>query len=131
NDKILVEVPFFVERSLVGVTPTRVKAGEKFKVQLKGVGWTEIDNGVAITYDNAYIGYACGFNSNGDVTVDLVATGGPGTHLIDLYPMIYQGGHGKYPWQYNMPMLTFAQDHPGLALGYRLPTFRLAIEVVE
>ncbi|TAK20672.1 MAG: hypothetical protein EPO26_16740 [Chloroflexota bacterium] len=131
NDKIMAEVPFFVERSVVGVTPTRVKAGEKFTVQIKGVGWTELDNGVAVTYDNAYMGMACGFNSNGDVTIEFVATGGPGTHLIDLYPMIYDGGNGKYPWQYNLPHLTYAQDAPGLALGYRLPAIRLAIEVVE
>lgn len=128
---ILAELPYFVERSLVGASPQRVKAGETFTVQLKGVGWTELDNGVAVTYDNGYIGYACGFASKGDVTIELVATGGPGVHLIDLYPMIYDGGHGKWPWQYNVPQLTYAQDHPSLGLGYRLPAFRVAIEVVR
>ncbi|MBI4494634.1 MAG: hypothetical protein HY690_17800 [Chloroflexi bacterium] len=127
---VLVEVPYFVEHSLVQVNPRRVKAGEPFTVQIKGIGWTELDNGVAVTYDSAYMGYACGFNSGGDITLNMVATGGPGTHLVDLYPMIYQG-HGKPPWSYQMPQLTFAQDAPGLALGYRLPTFRLAIEVYE
>jgi hypothetical protein len=128
--KVVAEAPFYVERSLVDVTPKRVKAGEIFTVHIKGVGWTELDNGTAITYDNTYIGFACGFNSNGDVTVNLTATGGPGIHLIDLYPMIYQG-HGKPPWSYQTPFLTFAQDFPGLGLGYKLPTFRLAIEVIE
>ncbi|MBI3953908.1 MAG: hypothetical protein HY330_05290 [Chloroflexi bacterium] len=128
--KVVVEVPYFVERSVVGVTPLRVKAGETFKVQIKGIGWTELDNGVAITYDNSYIGFACGFNSNGDVTVNLVATGGPGIHLIDLYPMIYQG-HGKPPWSYQVPLLSFRDDAPGLALGYKLPAIRLAVEIVE
>jgi len=131
NQVSLVDAPFFIERSLIEVTPSVVKAGAVFNVHLKGVGWTEIDNGVAVTYDNAYIGYACGFASYGDVVVPIQATGGPGTHLIDLYPMIYDGGHGKWPWQYNMPLLTFAQDHPSLALGYKLPAFRLAIQVVE
>ncbi len=89
-----------------------------------------MDNGVAITYDNAYIGFACGFNSNGDVTINLPATGGPGIHLIDLYPMLYQG-HGAPPWGYQVPFLTFAQDFPGLALGYKLPAIRLAVQVVR
>ena len=128
--RVVAEVPYYIGRSLVGVTPTRVKAGETFTVQIKGVGWTELDNGVAVTYDNAYIGFACGFNSNGDVTIPLVATGAPGVHLIDLYPMIYQG-HGKPPWGYQVPILSYAQDAPGLGLGYRLPAFRLAIEIVE
>ena len=128
--KVLAEAPYFVERNLERAPAQRVKAGEKFTVQLKGVGWTELDNGAAVTYDNSYLGYACGFSSKGDVTVELVATGGPGTHLIDFYPMIYDGGHGKWPWQYNLPMLTFTRDHPSLGLGYRLPAFHLAIEVV-
>ncbi len=129
--KTAAETSFFLERSLVGIAPTRVRSGELFTVHLKGLGWTELDNSVAVTYDNAYVGYACGFASNGDVTLSLTATGGRGTHLIDLYPTIYDGGHGKYPWQYTVPQLSALQDHPGLALGYRLPVFRLAIEVIE
>lgn len=130
GDKVVAEAPYFVERSLVDVTPRKVRAGEIFTVHLKGVGWTELDNGVALTYDNSYLGFACGFNSNGDVTINLTATGGAGIHLIDLYPMLYQG-HGEPPWSYQIPFLTFAQDFPGLQLGYKLPAFRLAIEVVE
>jgi hypothetical protein len=126
---LLAEIPFFVEHSLLEVTPRQVKAGEQFTVHLKGIGWTELDNGVAITYDNAYIGFACGFNSNGDATIVLVATGEPGIHLIDLYPMIYQG-HGEPPWGYEEPLLSFKVDAPGLSLGYNLPTYRLAIEVL-
>ena len=40
----------------------------------------------------------------------LVATGGPGTHLIDLYPMVYNGQDRK-AW-YWAPVLTFARDFP-------------------
>ncbi|MBI4336372.1 MAG: hypothetical protein HY683_00885 [Chloroflexi bacterium] len=133
GDKVLVEAPFFVQQSLVDVSPRRVKAGQTFTVQLKGVGWTDLDNAVAITYDNAYVGYACGLSCSGDITVDLVATGGPGTHLIDLYPTVSRA-KGNYPpedWSFQLPFLTALQDHPGQALGYELPIFRLAIEVVQ
>lgn len=130
SDKVVVEAPFYVEQSLVTPVPVRVKAGEKFTISFRGGGWTELDNGVAVTYDNAYVGYACGFANNGDTPIELVAAGGPGTHLIDVYPYIFDGGHGGWPWQYNLPQLTALQDHPGLALGYRLPIYRLAIEVV-
>ena len=80
SDRVLLEVPYYVEQSLVAVKPKRVKVGETFTVQIKGSGWTELDNTVAVTYDNAAMGYACGFNSNGAVTINLVATGHPGTH---------------------------------------------------
>jgi hypothetical protein len=130
RDRVLMEVPFYVDQSLVAVNPKRVKVGEPFTVQIKGVGWTELDNTVAVTYDNAVMGYACGFNSNGDVTINLVASGHPGTHLIDLYPAIYKG-RDRVPWNYQTPFLTFTRDFPALAQGYRLPAYRLAIEVIE
>ncbi len=129
GEQVVAQLPFFVQRSLVGVTPAQVHVGDTFTVHLKGVGWTELDNGVAVTYDNAYIGFACGFNSNGDVTMNLTATGGSGIHLIDLYPMLYQG-HGAPPWGYQEPFLSFNRDFPGLALGYNLPVFRLAVDVI-
>ncbi|MBI4296966.1 MAG: hypothetical protein HY676_00360 [Chloroflexi bacterium] len=123
-------LPFYVEQSLVAVTPKRVKAGEQVTVQLKGIGWTELDNTVAVIYDNAYMGYACGFNSNGDITLYVTVTGTPGTHLIDIYPTTFQGkATGRWPFQ--MPQLNALEDHPGLGLGYNLPIFRLAVEVVE
>jgi hypothetical protein len=124
------EIPYYVEQSLVAVNPKRVKVGETFTIQIKGVGWSELDNTLAVTYDNATIGYACGFNSNGDITINLVATGHPGTHLIDLYPAIYKG-KDRVPWNYQTPFLTFARDFPALALGYRVPAYRLAIEITE
>lgn len=130
RDRVLAEAPFYVEQSLVEVKPKRVKVGETFTVQIKGVGWSELDNTLAVAYDNAVMGYACGFNSNGDITINLVASGHPGTHLIDLYPAIYKG-RDRVPWNYQTPFLTFARDFPALALGYRIPAYRLAIAVIE
>ena len=127
DQAVMTQTPFFVERSLVSVSPSQAKAGETVTIHAKGLGWTELDNGFAVTYDNAFVGYACGFNSNGDVTMPLVATGGPGTHLIDLYPMVYNGQDRK-AW-YWAPVLTFASDFPALGLGYRLPAYRLAITI--
>ena len=128
RSQVLMEIPYYVEQNLVQVKPKRVKVGETFTIQIKGVGWSELDNTLAVTYDNATMGYACGFNSNGDVTINLVATGHPGTHLIDIYPAIYKG-KDKVPLNYQTPFLTYARDFPALALGYRLPAYRLAIEV--
>lgn len=131
NGQVKAQVPYFVKRSFVSI-PKVVKAGEPFIVELKGVGWTQIDNTVAVTYDNSYIGYACGFNSNGYVRIQLFATGEPGTHLIDLYPLLYTQ-QPAYPYsQLGMvPLLGFATDAPGLAAGYELPAYRLAIQVVK
>ena len=97
---------------------------------LKGVGWTQLDNTVAVDYDNSYVGYGCGFNSNGDVVLNLHATGAPGTHLIDVYPVLYTLSPSFANTPFGMlPVLTYQDDEPGLALGYKLPAIRLAITV--
>jgi hypothetical protein len=94
---------------------------------LKGVGWTEYDNIYIATYDNAYMGYACGFNSQGDVVINFTASGAPGVHIIDLYPGIYQGPPTEPQLLYRQPQLTYADDHP----GNKIPALRFTFEVTE
>jgi hypothetical protein len=112
--------------SIVKITPNSGKSGSEIEVELKGVGWTEYDNTYYITYDNAYVGYVCGFNTNGDVKFNLVASGEPGYHIIDLYPGIYRGKQPQ-PDIYNAPQLTYGQDHPGTAI----PAIRMGVEITK
>jgi hypothetical protein len=140
SGKVVGQVPFYVKESIVGYeaagsttpqTSLTVVQGQPFQIHLEGVGWTQLDNTVGVDYDNSYMGYGCGFNSNGDVVLNLTATGAPGTHLIDLYPMLYSLSPSFASTPYGMvPVLTYAQDDPGLALGYQLPAMRFAITVV-
>lgn len=122
--KTLALAHFAIETSIVGMTPASGTVGTTVTIHLKGVGWTEYDNIYIATYDNAYMGYACGFNSNGDVVINFPATGPPGVHLIDLYPGIYQGPADGQPL-YRLPQLTYADDHP----GNKIPALRFAFEV--
>ena len=108
--------------------------GQQLTVHLKGVGWTQTANIYTLVMDNNYVGYACGFNSQGDITIHILAPGTPGIHYVDLYPAIYQGnlfgsaaaqnalgGNVSY---FQIPMLN-AIDHP----GERLPAFHLTFQV--
>ena len=52
---------------------------------------SETANIYTVVYDNATSGYACAFNSQGDIEIIMQATGEPGWHFIDLYPAIYKG----------------------------------------
>jgi hypothetical protein len=126
GDKTLAQTLFVVETSIVSISPTSGPAGTPVSIHLKGVGWTDFDNIYVVTYDNAYMGYACGFNSQGDVVVNFTAAGSPGLHLIDFYPGIYQGPpEGQQ--LYRLPQLTYADDHP----GNKIPALRFAFEVVS
>ena len=115
-----------------GEGATTFKQGEDFTVSIKGVGWTQMDNTLAVTYDNSYIGYGCGFNSNGYMVIHLKATGAPGTHIIDLHPLLYTNQPSFANTPYGMvPVLTSANDFAGLAIGYQVPTIHLSIKVTK
>ena len=126
GETVLAATGLVIQPSVVSISPTRVRAGEEIKIHLKGVGWTTFENTYAVTYDNSYIGYVCGFSTNGDVQFAVTATGAPGTHLIDLYPTIYKGKDAM-PRVYSVPQLTYTDDHPQRIT----PAIRLAVEVIE
>ncbi|UCF98277.1 MAG: hypothetical protein JSV89_01775 [Spirochaetaceae bacterium] len=80
-----------------------------------------------LNFDNAYLGYACGFNSQGDITIYLPLTGDPGWHFIDLFPGIYKGKDAGGVSNFRVPQLTYREDHPGEIL----PAFHFAVLVRE
>jgi hypothetical protein len=127
GDKSIALVYFAIETSIVSITPASGPAGTPVRIHLKGVGWTEYDNLYAATYDNAYMGYACGFNTQGDVVINFTAAGAPGEHIIDLYPGIYQGPPTENQQLYRMPQLTYSDDHP----GNKIPALRFKFEVTR
>ena len=108
-----------------GIAPTQGPVGTTTTIDIKGVGWTETANIYTVVYDNAYLGYSCGFNSQGTITINMPITGAPGWHFIDLYPAIYKGAKESGVENFRMPMLTYAADHS----GENLPAFRFAVYV--
>ena len=127
GEKTLAQTYFAIETSIVNITPVSGPAGTPISIHLKGVGWTEYDNMYAVTYDNAYMGYVCGFNSQGDVVINFKAAGAPGEHLIDLFPGIYQGPATETQLLYRIPQLTYAEDHP----GNKIPALHFTFEVTR
>jgi hypothetical protein len=126
-------VRYVITASVAALEPRVVAPGGDITVTLKGVGWTQTANIYALLLDNGYVGYGCGFNSQGDVTIFLKAPGRAGMHYIGIYPSIYQGevtspGGPTTPdanaTYLQLPMLHH-QDHP----GEELPAFVLAFEV--
>jgi hypothetical protein len=115
---------FWIAPTSQSLDVARGPVGTTFRVHLKGVGWSETGNIYTVVYDNAVSGYACAFNSQGDIEIFMQATGEPGWHFIDLYPAIYRGKEVR-PNNYRLPQLTWADDHP----GEDLPRFRYAFYV--
>ena len=112
NGEKLAETVFDITPSIIGIEPSSGPVGTIMHIHLKGVGWTATENNFYIVYDNSLVGYACGFNSFGDVNVYMEATGEPGWHFINFYPGIYKGTEDGRLEVFRLPQLTF-DDHPG------------------
>ena len=124
--------PLPEDRNGSGKPTYTFKAGDEITIAMKGVGWTQLDNTMAVTYDNSYIGYGCGFNSNGYMVIHLPAVGKPGTHIIDLHPLFYTNQPSFASTPYGMlPILSYANDNPAIALGYQLPAVHFSIKIVK
>jgi len=115
----------YITRS-ASITPTRGPSGTTVGVKMTGVGWTFVTNTATVVYDNAFVGYACGFYTRGNVTLYVKAVGKPGIHTIDIYPTIYDGPpQGKSNAEYRYPLLT-PEDHP-----VRSPAFHFEFLITE
>jgi hypothetical protein len=109
GDTVLATTAFTVTRT-AQISPTSGPLGATIELHLTGGGWTQYDNIVAVTYDNAYIGYMCSFNSQGNMTTWIKASGGVGLHSIDVWPALYYGpSGGPAPWK--LPHLSM-NDQP-------------------
>lgn len=118
---ILAQTEFTVLRT-AQITPSSGEAGTMIELHMTGGGWTQYDNIVAITYDNAYIGYMCSFNSQGNMTTWFPASGGVGLHSVDVWPALYWGPtDGPAPWK--LPHLSM-NDQPWMP-----PMFHFEFEI--
>jgi hypothetical protein len=115
HEKLLAQTYIGISRWPYPLRPKAGPVGTSITVEVDGVGWTEHENEVAFTYDNSYVGYACGADLMGKILPKVHATGRPGWHFIDLYPTFrnspdFLDGRDK-PNFYRRPILTW-QDHP-------------------
>jgi len=126
DNKIYAQTYLRIKPSIASISPRSGPVGTNIQITIKGGGWTEYDNAYYLTYDNAYAGYLCAFNSQGTLTFDVPATGEPGFHIIDLYPGIYKQKQ-KDTDMTLIPQLTYSTDHPGSSM----PAIRLGFEVTK
>ena len=123
--KTVATTDYTISPSALPVENPSGPAGTVATLHLKGVGWTETANIYMMVYDGKYMGFACGFNSQGDIQVPFPLTGEPGLHFVELYPGIYKGTDVAGTDNYRLPQLTYAEDHP----GEQLPAFRFTVNV--
>ncbi|MEJ2668336.1 MAG: hypothetical protein P8Z81_14790 [Deinococcales bacterium] len=115
GDKVIATTDFTIDSEGLPLEPARGPVGTHFTLHLKGIGWTQTTNIFAVVIDNVYLGYGCGFSTDGDVQIPITASWAPGWHFIDIYPSFYRNkdyeGADQQPFLYRQAILTW-QDHP-------------------
>ncbi len=124
GDSVVAKTTFYIQANALPLSLERGPSGTKTSVHLKGIGWTETEQIYHLVYDNTFAGYACAFQSAGDIEMFVVMSGDPGWHYLDAYPGIYRGTETR-PANYKMPQLTYAADHP----GEQMPAFHFAFSI--
>jgi hypothetical protein len=127
GENVVATTDFDIKPSALAVENGVGPAGTMALFHVKGVGWTETANIYTVVYDNSYVGFACGFNSQGDIQIYLPLTGEPGMHYVTFYPAIYRGEDIRGAVNFRLPQLTYENDHP----GEQLPAFHFAVEVTD
>ena len=115
----------FIQRT-ARLSLTHGPVGTEIQIIMQGVGWDFNTNIAAFDYDNSFVGYGCGFNSGGNVTFSIPATGTPGIHNIDIFPSVWWGPVNfadQQPVVYRLALLA-PQDHPEL-----MPSFHFTFLV--
>ena len=125
GDQLLASATVRVRPSAAALSTARGPVGTAITISLTGVDDTDTGKIFMTVYDNAMLGYSCSVTGQGQITISLAASGAPGWHFIDLYPGIYKGEDLKDVYNYRIPQLTYAEDHPGEVL----PAFRFAFEI--
>lgn len=115
GDQVIATTHFTIDSIGLPLDPARGPYGTKIDLHVKGLGWTQTTNIFAVVIDNVYLGYGCGFSTNGDVQIPLTASWAPGWHFIDLYPSFYRNKDysavDEQPFLYRQAVLTW-KDHP-------------------
>ena len=113
--KVVASAPFTVDSVALPLDPAKGPFGTHIELHVKGLGWTQTTNIFAVVIDNIYLGYGCGFSTNGDVQIPITASWAPGWHFIDLYPSFYRNkdytAADEQPFLYRQAILTW-RDHP-------------------
>ncbi len=119
DEKCLSRTYLRLARRAYPLKPKAGPFGSVISVKIEGLSWTEHENLVALTYDNSYLGYACGNDCMGQIVAKIRATGKPGWHFIDVYPAFrtrkfsegIEAESMEVPFLYEKAIVTW-KDHP-------------------
>ena len=125
GDETVASTEVRVRPAADALPPGPFEVGDVLTLHVTGVDDTDTGKILMLVYDNAMLGYSCSVTGQGDITIHMPAAGTPGWHYLVLYPGIYKGSDAPGVYNYRIPQLTWADDHP----NEQLTAFAFAFEI--
>src|SRR5690606_30836018 len=104
GDRLLTQTGFTIDLSMK-VTPERGPVGTPMTVEIKGIGWRDLENSWMLVYDNSFTGWTSAVATAGSARFTIPATGAVGMHVLRMV-------HGVFTFPYLNPEQNPYPDRP-------------------
>src|SRR5690606_27415712 len=83
NGRLFTQASFHLDMT-VSVSPQSGPVGTPIKVDVKGIGWRQLQNSWILLYDNIFTGWISAVTTAGSARFTIPATGKLGLHVLEL-----------------------------------------------
>ena len=111
-DRLLTKAAFNVEMT-VNISPASGPVGTPITVDVKGIGWKQLENSWLLLYDNSFTGWMSSVTNAGSAHFTIPATGRPGTHVLEVL-------HGDFTFPYRNMQQSPEPDRPRFAIPFEI-----------
>src|SRR5690606_34229341 len=95
----------------VSVSPHSGPVGTPIRIDVKGIGWRQLQNSWLLLYDNNFTGWVSAVTTGGSASFTIPATGRPGRHVLELL-------HGDFTFPYRNMQQSPEPDRPRFVLHF-------------
>ena len=93
GDRLFIQAAFNVDMT-VDISPQNGPVGTPITVDVKGIGWRQLQNSWLLLYDNNFTGWMSSVTNGGSAKFTIPAAGKPGTHVLEVL-------HGDFTFPYR------------------------------
>ena len=110
GDRLMTQVGYSIDMS-VEISPKSGPPGTLITVDVKGIGYRNLEMSWNLLYDNRFTGWASAVTTHGSGSLTIPATGHVGDHVIEVL-------HGQFAFPYRNQQQSPEPDRPRFAIPF-------------
>ena len=103
--KLLTQAGYHARHDAEGDAARTDRPARRSTLDIKGIGWRELENSWMLLYDNNFTGWISAVSTHGSAHFTIPATGPVGKHVLQLI-------HGEFTFPYMNPQQNPVPDRP-------------------